>query len=216
MPDSQRYPLKLCMIKYELEINFYNLEELLFSIVHLYCRKTIRNFENEKLLNREKRQYLPYYWSTKGFKATVENSTFPYLHGGPLEITLTVPLKPICLGDRFCSDIENQGKDLKELKSVLVNQEKQVQENSRTLKDITKDSIGKIKEVATNCIQIEKNIRLAFLRGCRRHFNRVACLVHCGTLQRFLCLRFDIWYVYLILDLICVFISLTVAQIHQK
>ena len=55
MPDSQRYPLKLCMIKYELEINFYNLEELLFSIVHLYCRKTIRNFENEKLLNREKK-----------------------------------------------------------------------------------------------------------------------------------------------------------------
>ena len=46
MPDSQRYPLKLCMIKYELEINVYNFEKLLFSIDHLYCRKTFRNLKN--------------------------------------------------------------------------------------------------------------------------------------------------------------------------
>ena len=29
MPDLQRYPLKLCLIKYELDIQVYNLENLL-------------------------------------------------------------------------------------------------------------------------------------------------------------------------------------------
>ena len=62
-------------------------------------------------------------------------------------------------GDRFCADIETQGKELKELKGSLERQGKEVRENSTALKDITKESIGKIKEVASNCQQIEKNIR---------------------------------------------------------
>ena len=63
------------------------------------------------------------------------------------------------LGDRFYSDIECNTKDIKELKLKSENQEKVVKENSDTLKHITKDSIGKIKDVSSNCLQIEKNIR---------------------------------------------------------
>ena len=33
MPDSQQYRLKLCLITYELDINVYNVENRLFSIV---------------------------------------------------------------------------------------------------------------------------------------------------------------------------------------
>ena len=45
-----------------------------------------------KHLNLEKRQYLPHYWSVKYFKGTVVNREMPSLHGGSLEITLSVPL----------------------------------------------------------------------------------------------------------------------------
>ena len=44
MPDSQRYPLKLCLIKYQLEINvFFVVENLWFSMgfsTKITCRKT--------------------------------------------------------------------------------------------------------------------------------------------------------------------------------
>ena len=66
------------------------------------------------------------------------------------------------LGDRFYSDIECNTKDIKELKLKSENQEKVVKENSDTLKHITKDSIGKIKDVSSNCLQIEKNIRYIY------------------------------------------------------
>ena len=37
--------------------------------------------------------YLPLFKSDKGLKGIVVNRTSPYLNGGSLEITLTVPLK---------------------------------------------------------------------------------------------------------------------------
>ena len=33
VPDSQRHPLKRCLIKYDLDINVNNLRKLIFSIV---------------------------------------------------------------------------------------------------------------------------------------------------------------------------------------
>ena len=44
-------------------------------------------------LESEERRYLPHcFLSYKDFKATVVNRVLSSLHGGPLEITLTVPL----------------------------------------------------------------------------------------------------------------------------
>ena len=47
------------------------------------------------LLKKQKHGYLIYTWSDKAFKGAVVNRTLPFLHGGSLEITLTVPLKQI-------------------------------------------------------------------------------------------------------------------------
>ena len=41
--------------------------------------------ELSELNTLEKRQYLPHYWSDKGFKVTVVNRTLPSVHGGSLE-----------------------------------------------------------------------------------------------------------------------------------
>merc|ERR1719348_2926586 len=40
--------------------------------------------------------------------------------------------------------------------------------NEAALKEITRDSIGKIKDVATNCVQIEANIRALSDKEARR------------------------------------------------
>ena len=61
-------------------------------LVHFYCRKTCSKYQIWTLLNWEKRQYLPHYWSDKGSKGTIVYQALPYLHSGSLEITLTVPL----------------------------------------------------------------------------------------------------------------------------
>ena len=66
MPDSRRYPLKLCLIKYELDINIYNSEKLSFSIilslqkrlVHFYIRTKCRYFQTLTL-------YMNLYWTYK-------------------------------------------------------------------------------------------------------------------------------------------------------
>ena len=41
----------------------------------------------------KQRQYLPHYWSDKGFKGTVVNKKLQCLQGGSLEITFIVSLK---------------------------------------------------------------------------------------------------------------------------
>ncbi len=48
MPDSQRYPKKLCLIKNELDINVYNFENCLFFNCGFSTKVTVG-----------KRQYLP-------------------------------------------------------------------------------------------------------------------------------------------------------------
>ena len=56
-----------------------------------HCRKTYNNYQNLTLCNQEIRQYLPHYWSDKGFLGTVVNQALSSLDGGSLKITLTVP-----------------------------------------------------------------------------------------------------------------------------
>ena len=57
--------------------------------------------------------------------------------------------------DKFCSDIENHDVMLKSVKE----QEKKIAENSQALKGITNESMGKLKEMVNNCMQVETNIR---------------------------------------------------------
>ena len=57
--------------------------------------------------------------------------------------------------DKFCSDIENHTEMLKSVKE----QEKKIAENSQALKGITTESMGKLKEMVNNCMQVETNIR---------------------------------------------------------
>ena len=71
-------------IRYQLQC-FY----LLKWLTHFYCSKSFRNFQ---IFNLEKRQYLPHYCSDNGFVSTIVDRTFLSLHGGSLNITLTVPL----------------------------------------------------------------------------------------------------------------------------
>ena len=68
------YPETLCLIKSELDMNAYNFENLLFSIMflkkwpaHFFCRRAYRNYKNYTLLSLEKWHYLPHYWSDKGY-----------------------------------------------------------------------------------------------------------------------------------------------------
>ena len=47
MPDIQRFPLKLCLIKYEVEFNIYNFKNLSFLILFLY-KSDLRISADEK------------------------------------------------------------------------------------------------------------------------------------------------------------------------
>ena len=100
LPDSQGYPLKLCLIKYELDIYVYNIKKKLFSILvslqkqfaHFYSREKNKLSESNTY-NQKKRQYLPHYRFTKGLTGTVVNRALLFLNGESHEITLTVPLR---------------------------------------------------------------------------------------------------------------------------
>ena len=41
----------------------------------------------------------------------------------------------------------------------MVDNQKSISENTQALKGVTVESIGKLKEMATNCLQVETNIR---------------------------------------------------------
>ena len=53
------------------------------------------NYTNLIHLTLEKREYILYFLSYKGFKISVENQALSCLHGEVLKITLTVPVKLI-------------------------------------------------------------------------------------------------------------------------
>jgi len=61
--------------------------------------------------------------------------------------------------DKFCADIEGHDISVKSMEKIMEKQTTQIAENSTALKGITLDSIGKIKDVANNCVQVEMNIR---------------------------------------------------------
>ena len=99
MLDLQRYPEKLCLINCELDINVYNFECWLFSLVvsrqqwiaHFYFRKINWNYQTWTTTICS---LVPYYWLDKGFKGTVVNRKLLSLNRtlASFEITLTVPL----------------------------------------------------------------------------------------------------------------------------
>ena len=98
---SQRYPLKLCLIKYDLFINVYNFENWLFSIwgfsTKVTCAFLLQENMSElskiKTCKLRKSQYLPNDGSKKVFNGTIVNQTFSYFQGGSLEFTNTVPFR---------------------------------------------------------------------------------------------------------------------------
>ena len=63
------------------------------------------------------------------------------------------------LGDKFCSDIENHDETLKTISNTIKKHGKDLAENSESLNGITNESLEKLKEMATNCVQVETNIR---------------------------------------------------------
>ena len=71
-PDSQRYPLKHFLFKYELDIKVYNFENWLFSILYKSdlrisnARKHILELSELSFWTLEKRQYHLHYWSGEG------------------------------------------------------------------------------------------------------------------------------------------------------
>ena len=70
MPDLQRYPLKHCLINYELDIHVF---------VSLNCLITfVRSLQNCHIFDQ--------------IKGTVVNRTLSSLHGESLKFTRTVPL----------------------------------------------------------------------------------------------------------------------------
>ena len=79
MPDLKLFPLKLFLIKYELDIVCLKYRKII--IFHCgFPTKVTCVF------------LLPYYSSDKCFKGTVVNRALLPSHGGPLEITLSVLL----------------------------------------------------------------------------------------------------------------------------
>ena len=103
MPDSQWYTYKLCLnqewIRYQCK-QFWKL--IIFHCglsrkvtCTFCCRKTYWNYQNIHctLVNLEKQQYPPQFWSYKGFKGTIVNQALPSLKKGSLKLTITVPLR---------------------------------------------------------------------------------------------------------------------------
>ena len=93
MPDLQRYHLTPYLIKiYKFFIiDFFNCNLL---IAHLYCGKKYISYNNLSLLNLEKRQYLPHYWSDKSFKYHAESEIGILF----LRVKITVHLTLFTLG----------------------------------------------------------------------------------------------------------------------
>jgi len=63
------------------------------------------------------------------------------------------------LKDKLTTEIEGVTYKIEAVNGQVEKFSDSIKDNSEALKGMTKDSIGKIKEVATNCVQIEANIR---------------------------------------------------------
>jgi len=86
MPDSQRYPWKHCLVKYELDITVLILKTDYFQL------GLGKHTEIIKTKGLGKRQHLPHFWSDKGFKGTLVNQTLPSLQGESLKIMIAAPI----------------------------------------------------------------------------------------------------------------------------
>ena len=94
MPDLQRYLKKLCLIKYELDINVFVSLNFLFLFVFL-CRRYLRFYslsEAMKIFTEintppVRKTTLSRFLSDKGFKGTIVNREWS-LHEGSFNITL--------------------------------------------------------------------------------------------------------------------------------
>jgi len=88
MPDSSWYPWKLCLIKYELDINvsvYLNKSDLNISCL----QETMEKLTEINTFWIRKTTFFPHFWSDQCFKGTVVNRAFLSLHEGSLERTLT-------------------------------------------------------------------------------------------------------------------------------
>jgi len=69
--DSQRYPYKLCLIKYE--------SQIIFNHDFSSNRKSLRNYQNQPFLDL-KLFYFSHNLSNKCFKGTVVNRSLSFMH----------------------------------------------------------------------------------------------------------------------------------------
>ena len=96
IPDLQRYPCNLCLIKYELDINVFVSLNCLFSLRYPakvicafpFSQETHRNKHNSS----QKNDGIFHIFSVKGFKGTVVIRALSSLYIGSPNITLSVPL----------------------------------------------------------------------------------------------------------------------------
>ena len=87
-----------CLVKYE-SVNNVIVWKIHYCQLKILCKSdlripTLNKLGNSPLLNLEKLQYLPHYWSKKAYKSdTVMNRASATLSEGSLEITIPLPLK---------------------------------------------------------------------------------------------------------------------------
>ena len=102
MPDLQRYPWKLGLINYELDIHAFVSLNCLFSfavslrkllVYTLLIRSNGETHRNKHFFSQKNMMISSTFLIRLGFKGTVVNRALPSLHGRSFEITLTVPLK---------------------------------------------------------------------------------------------------------------------------
>ena len=94
MPHLYLYPWKLCLVKFELDIHVFDVENLFWFAVslkkwltHFFLKRMTGEIKN---FNTQKNDIsFHIFWLDFGFKCIVVNRT---LHGGSLEIALTSPL----------------------------------------------------------------------------------------------------------------------------
>ena len=80
MSDLQRYRHKLCLFKFELDIN-----DFVSNLFIFICGFTVHKLTEINFLSQN---IFPTFLIRLGFKGTVVNQTLPSLHKGSLEIII--------------------------------------------------------------------------------------------------------------------------------